>query len=73
MQSKQGLPPFFFENGRKMSILKGTKVNRKTNLDVIALKMGIKTIMQLIRVETLHRKIRKVRNTLKSNALNELR
>lgn len=47
-----------------MIILKGIKVNRMLDLDTMTLKMRIEMIMRLLRVETLHMKIRRVKKTL---------
>ena len=73
LQSKQGLPPSLFKNGKKRCVLEGTRVNKLLNLDMIVMKRNIKMITRLLRVETLHKRIKKVKETLKNDVLNRFR
>lgn len=53
--------------------MKGTKVDRTLNINMIALKRGIKTFVRLLRIETLNRKIKRLKRALKNNTLNGLK
>lgn len=55
-----------------MSALKGMKVDKTLNLNMMALKVSIEMIMCLLRVEALYREMKRVKKTLKSDALNGL-
>ena len=57
----------------EMKYPEGMKVNRTLDLNIMALKKGIKMIMRLPRIETLNRKIKMVKRSLKSNALNGIK
>ena len=57
----------------EMKYPEGMKVNRTLDLNIMALKKGIKMITRLLRIETLNRKIKVVKRSLKSNALNGVR
>ena len=56
-----------------MSVLEGMKINRMLKLNMRTLKGCIEMIIRLLRVEKLYRKIKKVKKTLKSSAMNGLR
>ena len=43
------------------------------NLDMMVMKRNIKMITRLLRVETLHKRIKKVKETLKNDVLNRFR
>lgn len=51
---KESFPRSLMNDGGKMSILEGTKVNRMLNLYVTIMKGSVKVSTSLIIVETLH-------------------
>ena len=57
----------------RRDVLESTRVNKLLNLDMIVMKRNIKMITRLLRVETLHKRIKKVKETLKNDVLNRFR